>query len=284
MLHDAILNDSLDQVKEAVILGANINQPKEQKLPLLWAVLLRKTDAVEALLDLGAKPDKALVQYAISLHASKIACLLVIKGNIDLNTLYYEDDQNNQSTLMRILLRRGDFDTATFLACRNLELKNDDAVTADDSLVSAIVKNYSKNPLAARTFIQAIINHGWNVNNIWQMTKRCEPSLLNAFYNGEVLRIFTERGANPNTIIDMNHPSRVSGGNFTWTPLFRAIEIGNVSAVRVLLNAKADVNLKANPISSLGLFTPLSWAIHKGMGDIVAIVIKRCKFIIFIFI
>ena len=65
MLHNAILNDSSAEIKEAVRLGANINQAKQNKSPLLWAVLLRKAGAVEALLRLGAVADNICSAYAI---------------------------------------------------------------------------------------------------------------------------------------------------------------------------------------------------------------------------
>ena len=43
MLHDAILNDSAEDIRQAVQSGANVNLGKDGKAPLLWAVLLKRS-------------------------------------------------------------------------------------------------------------------------------------------------------------------------------------------------------------------------------------------------
>lgn len=267
MLHAAILNDSAAEIKEAVAMGAKINQTNNNKTPLLWAVLLKKENAVDALLELGAKPDKPLVQYAISLNAIRIASLLVLKGGIEINNGYNYGASNDQLlTLINIAIRMGDFDSA------NLLLKNGCAIPC----VIDILLKFSSNPVAAAEVIQTAISRGYNVNNIWEASIKGPRSsaVSESLYDEQILELFTSKGANPNAVIDMNSPHRCSGGLFTWTPLFKAIESGKASAVRVLLDAKADVNQKANPISHLGSFTPLSWAIYKGMDDIVALLLE----------
>ena len=49
MLHKAILNNSAEEVRNAVLAGADVNNGKDGKLPLLWALLLKCCNAFEAL-------------------------------------------------------------------------------------------------------------------------------------------------------------------------------------------------------------------------------------------
>ena len=55
MLYAAILNDSAFGIRHAVLSGANVNQLIEGKSPLLLSVMLKRYNAIQCLLDLGAK-------------------------------------------------------------------------------------------------------------------------------------------------------------------------------------------------------------------------------------
>lgn len=53
-LFAAIVNDSVNEIRRAIQLGANINQEINGKSPLLLAVQLKKYNAARYLMDLGA--------------------------------------------------------------------------------------------------------------------------------------------------------------------------------------------------------------------------------------
>lgn len=53
-LFAAIVNDSANEIRRAIQMGANINKEIDGKTPLLWAVLLKKYNAARCLMDLGA--------------------------------------------------------------------------------------------------------------------------------------------------------------------------------------------------------------------------------------
>ena len=275
MLHNAILNDSSAEIKEAVRLGANINETKQNKSPLLWAVLLRKTDAVDALLDLGAKPDKTLVQHAIDLQAFRIACILVIRGNLDANNLYFFEHQHRSNShmanLMRILIMNHHLDLADYLAQERPEF-----IVNCDTLVKELATKFEFNRAIAAKLLQAIINRGYNVNNIWTLSEGGNrTSLISGIYNPGVLSLFIAGGANPNTIIDINYPRPISGGDWKITPLLKAIDLCNTPAARILINAGADVNQRGNPFSHQQPMTPLAYAIQRGAADIVPLLLER---------
>jgi hypothetical protein len=77
-LHEGILKDSAEKIKEAVFAGADINCERNGASPLLWSIMLDKYNAVEALLQSGAKPDEICVQKAASSHRDQKRLLLIL--------------------------------------------------------------------------------------------------------------------------------------------------------------------------------------------------------------
>ncbi len=84
-LHKAILNDSAVEIKSAVQAGADVNKEKNGKSPLLFAILLSRYNAIEALLNFGAMPDDVCGQHAIKMKDGRSLLLLVKHGCINLN-------------------------------------------------------------------------------------------------------------------------------------------------------------------------------------------------------
>lgn len=85
MLHNAIMNNSAEEVRKAFNLGAFINCGIDGKASLLWAVLLKRSNAVEELLKCGANTniiylDQPLVEHSIKLDDWESACLLAKYG------------------------------------------------------------------------------------------------------------------------------------------------------------------------------------------------------------
>lgn len=276
MLHAAILKDSAEEIEQAVQAGANMKDGKDGKSPLLWAVLLKKTTAVETLLRNGAIVDKTMVQNAIDLRTFRTACLLAIEGNLDaINDWYFYDNQRkNRATLLHVLIMNHDFESAYYLALKRPELIGN--VGNYDSLVKEIATKFAINSPTATKLLQAIISRGYNVNNIWTLCSTDKrTSLVNAIYNPDVLGLFLAAHANPNIVIDINKPHRISRGIWTITPLLKAIDLRNTEAVRLLINAGANVNQRGNVHSDQKPSTPLALAIQKGATDIVALLLEH---------
>ncbi len=96
MLHEAILNNSVKEIKKAVQAGADINFSVDNKVALLWGTLLNKINAVEELLNSGADiniiyADQTLAQHAVKLGYLELACILVQHGS---SCLGYEEEIN----------------------------------------------------------------------------------------------------------------------------------------------------------------------------------------------
>ena len=54
MLFDGIVEDSLDKIQLAVKCGAMVNRAIDGEKPLLWAILLEKSNATKCLVEQGA--------------------------------------------------------------------------------------------------------------------------------------------------------------------------------------------------------------------------------------
>jgi ankyrin repeat protein len=80
LLHEGVIADSAEKIKEALWGGADINQGKDGKSSLLWAILLGRYNAIETLLEWGVKPDNACMEQAIKMKNIR-QLLLLIKQN-----------------------------------------------------------------------------------------------------------------------------------------------------------------------------------------------------------
>ena len=84
-LHKAVMKNSGEDVYSAIQAGAVVDCGKDGKSSLLWAVLFKRTEAVDVLLQAGASIkviylDKSLVEHAIELGDLESASLLVKYG------------------------------------------------------------------------------------------------------------------------------------------------------------------------------------------------------------
>ena len=98
-------------------------------------------------------------------------------------------------------------------------------------------------------FLQELINRGYDINssvnqgqiignNIVQYKSAWVSAICSPFYFVELLELLMKNGANPNQPIH---------GGCRWTPLHIAIQANNLSAVKFLLDAGADLTKKAGP-------------------------------------
>ena len=229
MLYRAILNDSADDVKHAINAGADpedINVAGEGLYPLGLAVFLTKSEAVRALLECGATSNrmskfaqfkgiqsKLPLEYALSMRDIKTALVLL--------------KHNKCESIMR----------SSVCGCDLLQY-----------LVETINPAGIKNLVLE--FMQELVNQGYNINSSSYrcnqsdgQTAQCKSAWVSAicssFYSDQVLELLMKNGANPNQLI-YSSPT-------IWTPLHVAIQANNLSAVKFLLDAGADVTKKAGP-------------------------------------
>lgn len=82
LLKNAIIKDSASGVISAIKGGADVNLEIEDKTPLWYAVIRKKSNAIEALLDSGASlhDGQSLLAYAIKICDTKSAVLLMKNG------------------------------------------------------------------------------------------------------------------------------------------------------------------------------------------------------------
>lgn len=284
LLHQAVLHDSAGCIKKAVKLGADFNQGHGDKSHLLWAVLQRKSHAVEALLDLGAKDRKLsnedLAKYSMSLGDIKSAYLFVVKGGVNYNVAYGNKNQQSNwwPSLAMHALNHGDIKTTLLLVQRGAGLFGQaNYSTARCNAASPMIKILSllEDPDKTTDILELIkallISKQYDAKNIWQESigspslstlpdgyslLRC-PHVVN---NVDALKLFLSHGANPNESINMDR------GLFTWTPLTLAIAGNNKHAVETLLEYGANID---QPIMINQSCTPLAFAIALGCNEIV---------------
>ncbi len=292
MLYRAILNDSAENIMQATDAGADVNLEINNKSPLMIATLLRKITAFEALLNAGANANieaKKLVEITVKLGNFRPVRILLERGVIE-PQFYLLDPQKpgHGIGLITPAIMIGDVRSAIYLLDRGIGFSgrgfdnrwNKTIIDEIFCLLNRQVANADIPIELILELIQKIINHGYITDNIWYWGLNGHETWILAnrnliYQRTEILELFLRNGANPNHVIDINMPHRSSGGIWTWTPLLRAIKAGERVAVQVLLNAGADINLKANPISSQGSFTPLAFAVECGNAEIVELLVER---------
>jgi ankyrin repeat protein len=243
MLQAAILNDSAEEIKKAISLGADVNgKLSDKQTPLSAAYSLKQKNALQALLDMGAKPDEALVQKALTARDFSNALLFLQKGA--------EIKDRSLGSFM--------FSCVRFLSPLNQRSSS----KSRDALILDVM--------------QQLINRGYPVNNIWtlessgSMMGGVDATPINFYQNDEAVKLFLKNGANPNFITS------------NCTPLLRVISFsrssGNnevLSIVKTLLDAGANINQKGIPSSEYK--TPLTptalaqkqnnWPLQKFLTD-----------------
>jgi ankyrin repeat protein len=78
ILMKAIVSDSTEAIKSAIT--PVLLEGKNNNAPILWAALLKKSNAVKALLECGATADASILQYSVKAGDFKTALLLVRSG------------------------------------------------------------------------------------------------------------------------------------------------------------------------------------------------------------
>lgn len=193
MLHGAILSDSAEKIRTAAHAGANINQPKDGKSPLLWAILLSRYNAIETLLHLGASIDDVCGEQAIKMQDAKSLLLLVKYG-------YPNLDIKKVSGIISLFINRNKFD----IACELIRELINHGYNIDDFWGTAITLAYY-NPNDGLEIIRFLLSRGANLN---YMIGGCATPLVTAaahFPSKSIVKILIESGA------DISQPVKLYG-------------------------------------------------------------------------
>lgn len=261
MLYEAIMRDSADEIAVAIECGANVNTTFNNKVPLVVAILLRRSIAVAKLVESGADVNvsysaNSLVHHAVRLGDIKSAIILVknnarFAGNIDQN-------QNVMNAAIAYVANPPYFE-------------NKDG------------KGIFTMPETTLEFIQLLITKGWNIHNhtdgyIGSCSKN--ERITNIWWESiglpnrqsiQLLELFIKNGADPNQVI---YNSGFIGAS--WTPLLRAVERHDKDAVKILLAAGADINKKAKPrYFQVAEHSPLSFAIKIGDNSMIELLMQH---------
>jgi len=254
----AIFDNSAIGVRQAVKSGAAVNLEQTGQSPLFLAVVLKRVQAVECLLECGAKASKNLVQIALKMNDFKSA--FIIAKNCGSEDAIYEMD-GQKITLMEACLRYADYESALYL------LKNGAKIPVGNNYLSYIQFHVK----GALDMCKELISRGSDRNAIWSNDYLYgdDPDALSR------LKLFIDSGANPNHAF--NNPGRV-------TPLVYALRLAaffgsRTSFMKCLLDAGANVNQMADPVPDNpiygGMQTPLAIAISMGLAEVVELLLEH---------
>ncbi|MCL4361818.1 hypothetical protein M1446_05685 [Candidatus Dependentiae bacterium] len=272
-LYKGILFDSKEEITNAIQAGADLNLEVDGKSPLLFAVLLKKSKAIEVLLECNARSKNilSLIEHAINLGDIRSAVLIEKKYGIS-------DASYFGYNLLQHAIMKEDLESALLLVKNGANFSGSVRFGHDNiGLIEAIIPytsyNTNNKSTLALELIQEIINRGYDVNNIWSSFDS-NGIMHPCFYcHYLALELFIKNGANVNQIITTK--------NGSWTPLIYCVYRGDKKAVTILVDSGADINFKANPILNHSNFkisapqTPLSMAIARGWNEIVELLMLR---------
>lgn len=237
MLYKAILDDSADEVIQAIQAGADVNFEKDGRSPIFYAVLLRKSNVIEALIQHGALVGDNLLLAGINLGNTETNALLIRASNIH--------DQNFFELYQNVCSNKS-FQTALLLLNKVDKLE-------ESTINKCMYRTLSISLLAdvCAELVQKLIDLGFDVNGSFKYP-------IQIFAHDKVFSLFIKNGLDPN--------KRLLGDT---TPLFLAIPWGKKEIVKMLIDLGANVNLKAHNK------TPLSLAAEKDQPEIVELLVKN---------
>ena len=260
-LHDAIVKGCSKDVLQTIIdHGADVNDiNKKNRTALMMACLNGKVDAVNILLNAGAKPNIADVYGNTCLHIAVMqgCCEEVLQAIADSGANVNAATKKNRTALM-IACLVGNAEAIKLLlnAGANPNIRDED----DDSCLFHAIRG-----VCSKDDLQVIINHNADVN---VLNKKNHTALIMACLNGkaDAVNVLLNAGAKPN-ITDrfgntclhnavrndcskevlqaiINHGADMNAINtMNSTALMEACRKRNAGAVNVLLNAGAKPNI-----------------------------------------
>ena len=210
ILLKAILSDKTEEIKSA--LQNLFNKGLDRRAPLLLAVLLKKSKAIETLLEYGVKIDSLILWAVVKNVIDPEIAYIVVKNTEDEILSPYID--NFMKIAVKYAIQSSSSATEKFFA---LEL------------------------------VQEIINRGYDVNKVWSLIE-LPYSFRNEHDIDAMIALFdllVKNGANPDYVFEQG----TNSGDL-WTPLMAATLYGDERIIGALLNLGADINKPSNPYAN----------------------------------
>ena len=220
-LFAAVEKSQIEEIRELVALGANINERKGEWTPLLLAAKKGNIEVLSLLFDLGVASDlidEALVIAAgENKHTDCVAYLLEHGANINAK------DEERRTALSHAVERKR-FETVQFLLEHGVDMHY--AQTVGDPLHIAVQSGNIK-------ITKLLLEHGANPN-LPVTTLNANTVLELALITGKIkmLKILLDYGANPN----QREPDTEK------TPIMVAVYFAPSECVQLLIEKGADVN------------------------------------------
>jgi hypothetical protein len=257
-LNSAILNDSAQEIKAALEGDGQANIDNRNHLPLLKAILLRKSNAVKILLDCGANPnitymDMPVIHWAIKNRELEIA-LHLINARVDFSGIIDKEQ-----------------DIFTYISTH-----------FDDCIPGKTIQLDLLNALVVHEYnIEANFQNKNLLNNAWYIAIANNQSKLIGYFLGYEKNDLTNpyvnlKVANPNQIFALPDGS-------SWTALMKAVERygqngnipgGAIFIINKLLEAGVNINQQIQ-INDNIFHSPLSLALTKNDSDLIRTLIEK---------
>lgn len=231
MLQKAILNNSAVEVRNAVQAGADINNGKDGKSPLLWALLLQRHEAFAELIRLGSNVHVVYEGVSLVLHSLKLqdakSALLLLNNGADGSGLI-----NGYNAIQLVISCIGTIDDTTVLEIIQKIINH--GYDANKVLVDVYLYAIMYNPICS-DIINLAIRSGASPNYRIHIASISYPILCLAvlYDNKNAFRSLLNAGA------DVNQKVRQPNGE--QSILAVAIQKGNTEIIEMLVQRGASL-------------------------------------------
>lgn len=258
LLNQAIVNNSSQDIKEAIKLGANVNVGIGNQPPLLLAIIMDKWNSAEELLIQGANPNiqylnKPLLLYILRRNNYKFAQAL-LKKDLKLN-----DAEKNEI-----------IDYIMFQSAYRIDQL---AIDILKTIGYNIKDNFDNSDISKNKWYQLLVRQFMGTSAGQPFGHAGLPSL-------DLVSLFLKNGANANKIFHKQDGT-------AWTPLLLVINnyigleskqcnpdiIGQI--IKALLEAGANINMSSPCLSDKKEASPLSYLLtYDSSNCVIDILVK----------
>lgn len=257
-LHQAIVNDSGEDIERAIKLGADINNGIANQAPLLMAILLGHKKAIDKLLKYDVDPNIVYQQKHIIFTLLKSWDMALI---LDL----FKKGAN--------LSKKEKEEVVSYIMIGSPFQLNEDAILVLKKCDYNISVNFNSTDLAVNKWYNLLVKHNAGTHKDKPVGYAVLPSL-------QMVELFLKYGANPNQLFILSDGTE-------WTPILLALENYRYAAespvnmtmlinmLKALLINGANIN-QAAKISVDHEESPLSYALkYDDNGFLIDFLVKQ---------